>query len=122
MGTAMVKLDGRDYVILPRADYDRLSKLAKAAELPPLPKPDADGNYPAVDYARASLARNIIRKRVEAGLTQRELAKLSGIRHETLCRIEGGKHTPSMDSVTRLERALHAQSGAKPERRKRNGR
>src|SRR3989304_864293 len=106
MGTAIVKLDGRDYVILPRADYVRLSKLAKAAELPPLPEPDAHGNYPAVDYARASLARNIIRGRVEAGLTQLELAKLAGIRNETLCRIESGKHTPSMASVTRLKRAL----------------
>ena len=108
-----VKLEGRDYVILPRVEYDRLTGLAKVAELPPLPTPDADGNYPAVDYARASLARNIIRKRVEAALTQRELAKLAGIRHETLCRIEGGKHTPSMASVTRLERALQGRTAGK---------
>ncbi len=114
-----VKLEGRDYVILPRVEYDRLTGLAKVAELPALPTPDADGNYPAVDYARASLARNIIRKRVEAGLTQRELAKLAGIRHETLCRIESGKHTPSVASVTRLERALHARTGARRNGRKR---
>ena len=106
MRTTVLKLGGRDYVILPRADYERLNGLAKVADLPPLPKRDADGNYPAVDYARASLARNIIRRRVEAGLSQRELAKLAGIRHETLCRIESGKHTPSMASVTRIERAL----------------
>jgi DNA-binding XRE family transcriptional regulator len=108
-----VKLEGRDYVILPRVEYERLIGLAKVAELPALPTLDADGNYPAVDYARASLARNIIRKRVEAGLTQRELAKLAGIRHETLCRIESGKHTPSVESVTRLERAIHARTAGK---------
>ena len=54
MGTALLKLDGRDYVILPRADYDRLTGLAKAAELPPLPKTDAHGNYPAVEYAHGA--------------------------------------------------------------------
>ena len=37
--------------------------------LPPLSKPDADGNYPAVEYARASPARKIIRGRVKAGLS-----------------------------------------------------
>ena len=49
----------------------------------------------------------------EAALTQRELAKLAGIRHETLCRIESGKHTPSMASVTRLERALQGRTAGK---------
>jgi len=117
MGTTVVKLDGRDYVILPRADYERLNGLAKAAELPPLPKPDADGNYPAVEYARASLARNIIRSRVEAGLTQLELAKLAGIRNETLCRIERGQHTPSVATIARVEKALKQASA-----RRRNGR
>jgi DNA-binding XRE family transcriptional regulator len=117
MGTTMVKLDGRDYVILPRAEFDRLTGLAKVAELPALPKADADGNYPAVDYARASLARNLIRNRVEAGLTQRELAKLAGIRHETLCRLESGRHTPSVASIAGIERALKQATGGK-----RNGR
>ena len=117
MGTSIVKLDGRDYVILPRAEFDRLTGLAKAAELPPLPKPDAHGNYPAVDYARASLARNILRSRVEAGLTQLELAGLAGIRNETLCRLERGQHTPSVATIARIERALKLATG-----RKRNGR
>ena len=117
MGTTTVKLDGRDYVILARSDYDRLTKLAKAADLPPLPEPDAHGNYPAVDYARASLARNIIRGRVEAGLTQLALAKLAGIRNETLCRLERGQHTPSVATIARIERALKQAAGGK-----RNGR
>jgi DNA-binding XRE family transcriptional regulator len=119
MGTTVVKLDGRDYVILPRADYERLNGLAKAAELPPLPKPDADGNYPAVEYARASLARNIIRSRVEAGLTRLELAKLAGIRNETLCRIERGQHTPSVATIARVEKALKQASARKRNARRR---
>ena len=37
-----------------------------AGRLPPLPKLDAHGNDPAVEYARARPARNIIRPRVKA--------------------------------------------------------
>lgn len=112
-----VNLDGRDYVILPREDYDRLSKLAKAAELPPLPKADADGNYPAIDYARASLSRNITKGRIETGLTQLELAKRAGIRNETLCRLERGQQSPSVATIARIEQALKQATNGK-----RNGR
>jgi DNA-binding XRE family transcriptional regulator len=113
MHEALIKLEGRDYVILSRQEYDRLSGLAKAAELPPLPKADSYGNYPAVEYARASLARNIVRRRVQAGLTQVQLAKRAGIRAETLCRLERGQHTPSVATVARIERALEKVGGAK---------
>src|SRR5262245_37795904 len=114
MGVQTIHLEGKAYVIVPRDQYDRLATLARAAELPPLPEPDAEGNYPAVPYARASLARKIIRDRVAAGLSQRELAKRAGIRVETLCRIETGKHTPSVPTIDRIDRALkNAQKGAK---------
>jgi DNA-binding XRE family transcriptional regulator len=91
--------------------------LEKAGELPPLPEPDANGNYPAVEYARASLARNLIRDRVAAGLPQRELVKLAGVRVETLCRIETGKHTPSVPTVDKLDRALKLYVKSKNKRR-----
>lgn len=92
MATQTIVVDGKPYVLLPRDKYDRLTTLAKAADLPPLPEPDTEGNYPAVEYARASLARKIIRDRVAGGLTQRELAKRAGVSFEHLCRIETGKH------------------------------
>lgn len=111
---AIVTLEGKDYVIVPRAAYDRLTQLAKAAKLPELPVRDADGNYPAVPYARALLARKLIRERAAAGLTQRELARRAGIRFETLCRLEAGRHTPSVPTIEKLERALQA---AEPSRR-----
>ncbi len=76
------------------------------ADLPRLPKPDAKGNYPAVEYGCASIARSIIRDRVKAGLNQKELAKLAGIRVETLCRIETGRHLPSLTSVDKIDKAL----------------
>jgi predicted transcriptional regulator len=76
------------------------------ASLPPLPKPDARGNYPALPYARASLARNIIRRRQDAGLTQVELARRAGIRPETLNRLEQGRHTPTIATVDKVDRVL----------------
>lgn len=101
-------MNGQAFVVVKRDEYDRLTTLAKAAELPPLPKPDADGNYPAIEYARASLARKIVRDRVGAGLTQRELARRAGVRVETLCRIETGKNTPSVPTVAKLDQALQS--------------
>lgn len=106
MATQTIMVEGKPYVLLPREEFDRLTTLAKAADLPPLPKPNASGNYPAVDYARASLARKIIRRRAAAGLTQRELAKRAGISFEHLCRIESGKHIPSVPTIDKLDRAL----------------
>jgi DNA-binding XRE family transcriptional regulator len=106
MPTQTIVVDGKPYVLLPRDEYNQLTTPAKAANLPPLPGADAHGNYPAVEYARASLARKIIRDRVAAGLTQRELAKRAGISFEHLCRIETGKHVPSVPTIDKLDRAL----------------
>jgi hypothetical protein len=76
---AVVK--GEHVVILPEPEYERL--LAKADEWEPLlPEPDADGNYPAVEYSRVSLARKIIRNLRRLGLSQAELARRAGIRPE----------------------------------------
>jgi DNA-binding XRE family transcriptional regulator len=115
-GRANVRLGGRDYVILAREEYERLTGLAKVEGMPALPKPDEEGNYPAVEYARASIARSILRERVEAGLTQRELARLAGVRLETICRIETGKHTASTATITKLDQALKRAAREKAER------
>jgi DNA-binding XRE family transcriptional regulator len=122
MGAQTIQLDGKSYVVLERGEYDRLTTLAKAADLPALPEPDADGNYPALEYTRATIARRIIRERVEVGLSQRQLAQRAGIRVETLCRIETAKHTPSIATYKKIEQALRAArkpSRATPSRRRR---
>jgi len=113
-----LKLDGRDYVIVPREEFDRLAGLAKVGEMPPVPTPDADGNYPAVEFARTSIARKIVRERANAGITQRELAKLAGIAFETLCRLEKGRHTPSIPTMNRIDQALK-QAAARGTKRQR---
>ena|SRR5260370_677817 len=106
MAAQTVRLNGKSYVILEQEEYERLTALVQEAVLPPFPGPDAKGNYPAVEYARISIARDIIRERVAAGLNQKQLAKLAGIRVETLCRIETGKHTPSVATIDKIDRAL----------------
>jgi predicted transcriptional regulator len=71
-----------------------------------LPRADAGGNYPAVETMRAMLARKIIRRRRAIGLSQVELARRAGIRAETLNRLEQGKHSPSIATVDKLDRAI----------------
>src|SRR5207302_4007334 len=67
-----VTVKGKRMVMLEEADFDRL--MYKADEWEPLmPEPDADGNYPALEALRVSLARKIIRDRRRLGLTQADL-------------------------------------------------
>jgi DNA-binding XRE family transcriptional regulator len=114
-----IEVAGQRFVLLPEKEYERLCSRASEIvplnddDLPPLPKPDKRGNFPAVEYARVSLARDIIRDRRAAGLTQRELAKLAGTRQETISRIESGNYTASVKLVDRIDRALKRSLGKK---------
>jgi ribosome-binding protein aMBF1 (putative translation factor) len=98
-------INGKRMVLLEEGEYRRLKQKADEGE-PLLPEPDALGNYPAREYMLVSIARSILRHRRRAGLTQVELARRAGIRAETLNRIEQGKHSPSISTVEKIERAL----------------
>jgi DNA-binding XRE family transcriptional regulator len=112
IGWQRIEVAGQRFVLLPEGEYERLCSRASEAvpltdeDLPPLPQPDKNGNFPAVEYARLSLARDILRDRRAAGLTQQELAALAGTRQETISRIESGKHPASPKLVDRIDRAL----------------
>jgi DNA-binding XRE family transcriptional regulator len=73
---------------------------------PPLPPADVEGNYPAAEALDVLLARQVIRRRHAAGWTQVELARRAGVRPETVSRIEGGKHAPTVATVDKTDRAL----------------
>jgi DNA-binding XRE family transcriptional regulator len=103
-----VVLNGQRFVILPEAEYERLAML---------PAADAAGNRPAVAAMRAVLARDIVRDRERIGWSQAELARRSGVRVETLNRIETGKNTPSVATIEKIDNALR--TGAKPRSRRR---
>jgi ribosome-binding protein aMBF1 (putative translation factor) len=112
MTVKILELAGKRWAIMPEKDYKRLAAHAgEKGDWPALPRPDAHGNYPAVEYARASLARKIIKARRQAGLTQAELARRATIRPETLNRIEKGKSTPDTATIAKIERALGSAKG-----------
>jgi DNA-binding XRE family transcriptional regulator len=112
IGHQRIEVAGEWFVLLPQRDYDRLCSRAGEAvppneeNLPPLPQPNKQGRFPALEYARISLARDLVRDRRAAGLTQRELADLVGTRQETISRIESGRQTASVKLVDRIDRAL----------------
>jgi DNA-binding XRE family transcriptional regulator len=106
---------GERVVILPEPEYERL--LAKADEWEPLlPERDADGNYPALETVRVTLARKIIRDRRRLGLSQAELARRAGIRPESLNRIETGRVSPSVRTIEKIDRVLREAEEQEPKR------
>lgn len=124
MNVQTVKVKGKRFVMLPEAEYRHLERLAiratrDADELPALPNPNAEGNYPALEYIKASIARDIIRERKALGLTQAELAERAGLRQETLSRLESGKHSPTVRTVEKIDRALKASARQQARRRAR---
>lgn len=106
-----IERNGKRFVLVEAGELRRLERLARGAAaddsaLPPLPAADKYGNRPAVEYAQASIARSIIQERRQLGLTQVELARLAGVRQETICRLESGKHAPVVRTVEKIDRAL----------------
>ncbi len=96
---------GKRVVVLEEAEYERLARQADVWE-PPMPAPNADGNYPAQEAMAVSLARDILRSRRRLGLSQGELARRAGVSRGALNRIEQGKHKPNPKLIDKLDRAL----------------
>ena len=49
-----------------------------------------------------ALITEFIRLRKELGITQRQLEKLSGVSQPVIARIESGKNTPNINTITKL--------------------
>ena len=105
----MTTIGGKRYVLVEPTEFKRLTsgrRAQKESKLPPLPKPDANGNVPAIAHMRAQLARRLIHARRRAKLTQAELARRAGVRPETISRLESGKQTPDEATFAKIEKAL----------------
>lgn len=58
----------------------------------------------AIDGAR--LGRRLRALRLEAGLTQADLARRTGIHRPNIARVEAGRHTPALETLARLANAI----------------
>jgi DNA-binding XRE family transcriptional regulator len=107
MSLATITRKGREFVLVPVEDYERLN----GESLAPLPPVDADGTSNAIDFARASIARRLVMDRRAAGLSQQQLAKLANVRQETISRIESGKQTATVRVIDKLDKAIRRAGG-----------
>jgi ribosome-binding protein aMBF1 (putative translation factor) len=115
-----MKIEGKRCVAIEESEFRRLERLARRAEnplLPPFPSADAKGNVPAFEYMQVSIARDIIKERRALGLSQLQLAELAGLRQETLSRLESGKHSPTVRTVEKIDRALKRYAKSRTKRR-----
>ncbi len=105
-----IRIANDELVVLSRKDFSHL--MERAGMLPARPRRDAHGNVDARAAIDVSIARDLVNDRISRGWTQTELARRSGIRLETISRIESGKHVPRQETLLKLDRALS--SGARP--------
>jgi transcriptional regulator with XRE-family HTH domain len=101
-----VTRNGKQYVVVEDADFAKLAEGADVENLPAFPPVDANGNSPAIEFARVSIARQLITERRAAGLSQAELARRAGIRVETLSRLENAKHSADVATMKRIDAVL----------------
>jgi len=60
----------------------------------------------AIPIDGARLGARLRELRLEAGLTQAELARRTGIHRPNIARVEAGRHTPSLETLSRLAGAI----------------
>jgi DNA-binding XRE family transcriptional regulator len=89
-----VELDGRRYVLVPKAEFERLLQEAD--------RPRAD----AASFVNDPLGPELRARRRRAGLTLAQVAQRAGIAAETLSRIENGRSDPSLGTLRCVLRAL----------------
>jgi len=94
-----VRLDGRWYIILREDEFRSLTQAVQR-------KGRVD-TLDAMNISDQRLADRLLQLRQDAGLTQKDLAKLAGIRVETLNRIEKGRTTPDFRTIRKLVNAIN---------------
>ncbi|MFK7989241.1 MAG: helix-turn-helix domain-containing protein [Sandaracinaceae bacterium] len=89
---AVLKLESGGQFELTTSDVARKSLLG------------GSGSHGEIDGVR--LGQRIRELRLAAGLTQAELARRTGIHRPNIARVEAGRHTPSLETLSRLANAI----------------
>jgi len=92
-------LDGKWYIVIAEEEFRALTE--------PGQSPGAADELDAFNVSDQRLADRLLQRRMESGLTQKDLAQLAGIRVETLNRIEKGRTTPDFKSIRKLVNAMN---------------
>ena len=101
-------------LLVPRVEFERWLASASTPELPALRTGQL---YPALDYLRASIAREMLRRRIAAGLSRAALALASGVSRATIARAETGRQIPTERVLRRIEHVLTQDASASVHRR-----
>lgn len=107
MPVRKMTLDGKDYVLVPRKQWDAMVRRAgdereRGHKLPPA---NPDGTF-GLEHVRLSLANKMIARRKALGLTQAQLAQRAKVRVETISRLENGLHMPGQRTFDKIDKAL----------------
>ena len=94
-----VRLEGNWYIIIKEDEFQALTQILK-------PKRKIDA-LDAMNISSQRLADRLLQRRQDAGLTQKHLATIAGIRVETLNRIEKGRTTPDFKTIRKLVNAIN---------------
>ncbi len=91
-----VRLNGTWYIIVKEDEFRALTQSKTKNDV-----------LDAMNISDQRLADRLLQRRQDAGLTQKDLAKLAGIRVETLNRIEKGRTTPDFKTIRKLVNAIN---------------
>jgi len=94
-----VRLDGHWYIILREDEFRALTQAGQ--------RKGRIDTLDAMNISDQRLADRLLQRRQDAGLTQKDLAELAGIRVETLNRIEKGRTTPDFRTIRKLVNAIN---------------
>jgi ribosome-binding protein aMBF1 (putative translation factor) len=107
-----IEKNGTVFVLVPQEAWQKIA--SGDLPMPELPPADVNGDRPALEAVRVMIARGIIRDRMAIGWSQAELARRSGVRVETLNRIERAKVTPDEATIKKIDKALSPKKSGPP--------